>query len=105
MLLYHIYEKSPKKCCELEGIVIELKACLESTEMPSKGEIRPLRACRTHFLVHKVAALDRIMDRFHLIAMTEDSSVKPADKAKMKAYVKNWQTPRSCLVVPSCMTC
>ena len=33
------------------------------------------------------------MDRFgayisHLIAITEDSSVKPADKEKMKAYVK-----------------
>ena len=36
------------------------------------------------------------MDRFgayisHLIAMTEDPSVKPADKEKMKAYVKKWQ--------------
>ena len=36
------------------------------------------------------------MDRFsayisHLIAMTEDSSVKPADKEKMKAYVKKWE--------------
>ena len=53
----------------------------------------PLRACGACFVVHKVAALERMMDRFgayisHLIAITEDSSVKPADKEKMKAYVK-----------------
>ena len=39
--LYYTYEKSPKKCHELESIVIKLKACLEPTEMPSKGGIRP----------------------------------------------------------------
>ena len=27
----------------------------------------------------------------HLTAMTEDSSVMPAGKKKMKAYVKKWQ--------------
>ena len=94
--LYYIYEKSPKKCRELEGIVVELKACLEPAEMPRKGGTRPLRACGTRFITHKVAALERMMDRFgayisHLIAMTEDPSVKPADKEKMKAYVKKWQ--------------
>ena len=33
--LYYIYEKSPKKCRELEDIVSELKAWLEPTETPS----------------------------------------------------------------------
>ena len=61
--------------------------------MPSKGGTRPLCACGTRFVVHKVAALERMIDRFgayisHLTAMTEDASVKPADKAKMKGYVK-----------------
>ena len=47
----------------------------------------PLRACRTRFVVHKVAALERMIDRLgayisHLTAMMEDSSVKPADKGK-----------------------
>ena len=59
--------------------------------MLSKG-ICPLRACGTRLVVHKVAALERIMDRFGpILVTTEDSSVKPADKAKMKAYVKKWQ--------------
>ena len=87
--LYYIYEKLPKKCRELEGIVSELKACLEPTEMPSKGGTRPLHACGARFVVHRVAALVRMIDRFgacisHLTAMTEDSSVKPADKAMIE---------------------
>ena len=49
--LYYIYEKSPKKCRELEGIVVELKACLEPAEMPRKGEHVPcVRA--EHGLLH-----------------------------------------------------
>ena len=52
-----------------------------------------MRLQNTHLVVHKVAALKRMMERFDayvsgLIAMTEDSSVKPADKKKMKACVK-----------------
>ena len=85
--------KSCLRSAELEGIAVKLKACLEPTEMPSKGGIHTMCACRTHVVVHKVAALKRMMERFDayvsgLIAMTEDSSVKPADKKKMKACVK-----------------
>ena len=42
--VYFMYEKSPKKCRELETVVEELKACLEPTEMPSKGGSWPLCA-------------------------------------------------------------
>ena len=43
----------------------------------------PLRAYGTRFVVHKVTALERMIDRFgayisHLTAMTEDASLKPA---------------------------
>ena len=41
--LYYLYEKSPKKCRELEGIVTDLKECFESDE----GGIRPIRASGT----------------------------------------------------------
>jgi len=45
---------------------------------------------------HKVAALERVVARFsaysaHLTAMTEDSSMQPADRQKMKGYVMKWQ--------------
>lgn len=55
--VYYMYENSPKKCCELEVVVKELKACLEPTELPTTGGSRPLRACGTRFVAHKVAAL------------------------------------------------
>ncbi len=58
--MYYIYEKSPKKCRALEDIVVELKACLEPSEISSKGGNRPLRACGTCFVAHKVAALERV---------------------------------------------
>ena len=32
--LYYHYEKSPKKCRELEDVVAELSVCLEATHMP-----------------------------------------------------------------------
>ena len=94
MHAYHLYEKSPKKCHELDEVVASLRECLEEDEMPSsrtKGN-RPLHACGTRFVSHKVAAINRFIDRYgayinHLITLTEDSSVKPADKQKLKGYI------------------
>ena len=94
--MYYLYEKSPKKCRALETIVEELKACLEPSEISKKGGSRPLRACGTRFVAHKVAALERMVERFgaylaHLVAMTEDTSFQAADRLKMKGYVLKWQ--------------
>ena len=58
--VYYMYENSPKKCRELEVVVEELRACLEPSELPSSGGTRPLRACGTLFIAHKVAALGRV---------------------------------------------
>ena len=60
----YMYENSPKKCRELEVVVEELRASLEPSELPSSGGTRPLRACGTWFIAHKVAALGRLIDRF-----------------------------------------
>ncbi len=60
--VYYLYEKSPKKCCEIDEVVAELKICFELSEMPDKGGNRPLRACGTRFVSHKVAALGRLID-------------------------------------------
>ena len=94
--LYYIYNKSPKKCHQLEDIIVELKSCLEPSEMPIQGGSRPLRACGTRFITHKVAALERVVDRFgaylsHMIALTEDTSLKSVDRQKVKGYVLKWQ--------------
>ena len=81
------YEKSPKKCHELDDVVLELKHCLEPSEIPKEGGNRPLRACGTLFITHKVLALGRLIDRFgsyisHLSSLTEDSTVRGVDKQK-----------------------
>ena len=52
--IYYLYEKSPKKCHELNEVVAELKQCLESGDLPAEGGNRPLRACGTRFVAHKV---------------------------------------------------
>ena len=78
--VYYIYDKSPKKCRELEVVVEELKSFLNPAELPNQGGTRPLCACGTGFVAHKVAALGRLIDRFgvypsHLAALTEDTSI------------------------------
>ena len=100
--LYYLYEKSPKKCRQLEDVVASLKECLDPSELPQKGGSHPLRASGTRFVAHKVNALERIIDRYgaylgHLIALTEDSSVKGVDKQKMKGYIKQWGEAKALL--------
>ena len=70
--VYYLYEKSPKKCRELETVIEELQTCFTIEEFPKKGGHKLLRACGTRFIAHKVAALDRLIDRFgaHLNHLT-----------------------------------
>ncbi len=93
--LYYIYSKAPKKCRILDEVVTELQSCLESSEFPSSGGTRPLRSCGTRFILHKVNALERVLDRYgaylcHIISLTEDPTTKSADKQKLKGYCKKW---------------
>ena len=67
--------------------------------MPTKGGSRPLHACGTRFVTHKVAALGRLVDRFgaylcHLATLTEDRSVKASDKQKLKGYPLKWRNSK-----------
>ena len=62
--------------------------------MPKKGNL-PVRCQGTHWIGHKRRALQRIVDRFgvyiiHLIILIEDPAVKPADKCKLKGYLRKW---------------
>ena len=100
--VYYLYEKSPKKCRELEEVVSELKACLEPHEFPGKGGNIPLRACGTRWISHNVVAIGRLLDRYgayiaHLITLTEDPAVKSIDKQKLKGYVLQWRNAKMIL--------
>ena len=89
--LYYLSLKSPKKCTELESIVTDLKGAFELSE----GGGRPIRACGTCWVCHKLSALRRVLSKYgaytaHLATLSEDSSVKPADRTKFKGYLRKW---------------
>lgn len=97
--LYLLYEKSPKKCRELDEIVESLRMCISIEDLPSAGGNRPLRACGTRFVGHKVSALNRLVDRYgaylaHILELTEDPRVKATDKQRLKGYYKKWHDGR-----------
>ena len=76
-----------QKCRDLEDIVIELKVCFEPTDMPTGGGNRPLGACDTCFVAHKVAALEKLINHFgaylnHLAILSEDPTVKSTNRQK-----------------------
>ena len=63
---------------------------------PQRGGHKPLRACGTRFVAHKVAALDRLIDRFgaylgHLTNLIDDPRTKPVDRQKLKGYLLKWR--------------
>ena len=99
--LYYLYEKSPKKCNELKEVVENLRMCLEESEMSNKYGIRPIRACGTRFVAHKVSAINRLIERHgaYLSHLTEDPTVKAIDKQKIKGYIRKW---RDCKMLLGC---
>ena len=93
--MYYLYEKSPKKCRQLQDVVESLKASFGEAQVP-EGGTRPLRAHGTRFVSHKIEALGRMIDRYgvymnHLVSLTEDRTVKATDKQKLKGYIKVWK--------------
>ena len=77
-----------------------LKECLSDNDMSNSRGIRPVHSSGTRFVSHKVAALDRIIDRFgtyigHLVALSHNPSVKATDQEKLKGYVKQWRLGKS----------
>ena len=93
--IYYLYEKSPKKCRELESVAKELQQVFDLV----KGGDRPIRSCGTRWITHKRNALQRIVDRYgvyiaHLSTLVQDSSLKAADRARLKGYLLKWKQPK-----------
>ena len=47
--LYYLYEKSPKRCRELEDIISDLKACFSFDD----AGVKPVRASGSRWVTHK----------------------------------------------------
>ena len=87
--LYYLYEKSPKKCAELKAIVEDLR---DAFEFDDNG-VRPVRSCGTRWVCHKLKAMKRVLSKYgahvaHLTTLSEDPTVKAADRAKLKGYLR-----------------
>ena len=56
LLRVYVYlnKKSSEKCCELETVVEELKACLIPNDFPLKGRVRSLCACGTRYIAQQL---------------------------------------------------
>ena len=86
--LYYLYENSPKRCRDLEDIVVELY------NLPEDGNI-PIRSSGSRWITHKRKALQRVVDRYgacvaHLTSMAEDKSLRSTDRQRMKGYLNKW---------------
>ncbi len=89
--LYLLYEKSPKKCRQLEEIITDLRGCLSFDD----GGTKPIRASGSRWVGHKFNAMKRILSKYgaytnHLAALSEDPTVKSADQAKLRGYYTKW---------------
>ena len=90
--VYFMYEKSPKKCRELQ-----LRACLEDadkdTDIPKAGGLRPLRASGTRFLSHKIAALARLIDCYIWSVHQSSHNLESAGEQRSRASASAWLCP------------
>lgn len=76
----------------MSDIVEDLR---EVWEFPSGGNL-PVQSQGSRSISYKQKALQRIVDCYgaylnHMIALTEDSSVKGTDKAHLRGYVDKWK--------------
>ena len=89
--LYLLYSSSPKKCRELEEVVVDLKECLSVED----GGTRPVRASGSRWISHKWNAMRRVLSKYgayttHIARLSQDPSVKAVDQAKLKGYYLKW---------------
>lgn len=89
--LYYIYERSPKKSRDLIGVIEDLRQVFE---FPKGGDM-PVRAHGSRWITHKRKALLRVIDRYgayltHLTSLSEDTSIKSDDRARIKGYLQKW---------------
>ena len=63
-----------------------------------------MQASGSRWIGHKWGAMKHIVSKYgaytsHLASLTEDSTVKPADRCKLKGYYKQWINTSICWAV------
>ena len=57
--------------------------------------VKPIRACGTRWICHKLSAMKRVISKYgafigHLSSLSEDRSIRSADRAKLKGFYNRW---------------
>lgn len=57
--------------------------------------VKPVRSSGSRWVAHKLNVMKRVLSNFgaytnHIAALSEDSSVKSDDRAKLKGYYSKW---------------
>ena len=98
--LYYLYDKSPKKLSELT----ELFQHMKDTQVDDfkLGTVKPIRACGTRWISHKLAAIRVAFDKYglfisHIKEMSQDKSYASSARAKMTGYLRSWN--RTAMIV------
>ena len=78
--LYYLYEKSLKKCRELEEIITDMKSFITFDDAGS----RPIRASGSRWVSHIVSAMRRILSKYGAYTnhLFEDSTVYEVQTGK-----------------------
>ena len=90
---YYLYKQSPKKLRELSDIHDLVK---ESIEFDTLG-IKPVKASGNCWIVHKVGALRKLLDKYsiyiiHLQSLCTDKSYLEKERSKFKGCLKQLQS-------------
>ena len=77
------------------GIIEDLK---EVFSFPKSSNL-PVHCQGTRWVSYKGKAIQRVVDRYgayiaHLIALTEDRSIKAVDRELSKGYLRKWKRPK-----------
>ena len=98
--LYYIDDKSPKKLSELTELFQHMKDMqVDDFEL---GTVKPIRACGTRWISHKLAAMCVAFDKYglfisHIKEMSQDKSCASSARAKMTGYLRSWN--RTAMIV------
>ena len=92
LCLYYIYKKPPKKCRE---VIKDHQQFIQFEDSRTK----PVRGSGSRWVSHKLSAMKRILSKYgayssHLIALSEDSSVKFVDRTKLRGYTLKWSNAK-----------
>ncbi len=98
--MYLLYNKAPKKLRQLE----ELHDLYQQTMEFDEGGVKPKKSSGSRWISHKLAAMKMCLDKWgvyiqHLETMTEDETITSKDKAKMKGYLRRWNSSRMPLLL------